>query len=455
MNRRRPTHARRGFAIAIVLWAVAMAGLALAAVQMAAARQSTAGREALARVRAQWAARAGLENVIATLQAEQKQAQPMGAASLLAALAAQSDATVMQDSGGTPVTTFKVIHQDIQGEVPGPADAHAKININRMTQADLMLLPDMTEDIAAAILDWIDADEDVRDAGAELESYGGLLSSYKPRNAPMRDIRELELVRAVLPEYVRGEDWNLNGVLDANENDGDLSWPPDNADGVLTAGWSEFVTTASVDGGLAPDGSEKVDLTTAEPTAVAQAVGCDDTQATVITTWAQANTTGSLTTFLLTPLNTLQQQQQQQQGGGANAANQRRAQALTDEQLGDLLDRCCMGDPKTLTPGKINLGTVGDQTLDYLASVTPELRDALLAVRDQFSGDITSFADLKSAQGMTAQLLSAMYEVFTVRSNVFQCTIRGKDETTGIEVEIFATVDRSADPVVIRSIVVR
>ncbi|HYD00522.1 MAG TPA: hypothetical protein VEB22_04790, partial [Phycisphaerales bacterium] len=290
MSRHRPVRARRAFAIAIVLWAVAMAGLALAAVQMAAARQSTAGREALARVRAQWAARAGLENVIAALQAEQKQAQPMGAASLLASLAAQSEATVMQDSGGAPATTFKVIHQDIQGEAPGPADAHAKININRMTQADLMLLPDMTEDIAAAILDWIDADEDVRDAGAELESYGGLLSSYKPRNAPMRDIRELELVRGVLPEYVRGEDWNLNGVLDPGEDDGDLSWPPDNADGVLNAGWSEFITAASVDGGLAPDGSEKVDLTTAEPTAVAQAVGCDDTQATVITTWAQANT---------------------------------------------------------------------------------------------------------------------------------------------------------------------
>lgn len=446
--RRRPMRSRRGFAIAIVLWAVAMAALALAAVQMAAARQSTAGREAVARVRAQWAARSGIETMIALLQSEQHQASPMGASSLMAALAAQAEGTV------TEGITFKVIHQDVQGEALGPADAHAKININRMTAADMMLLPDMTEDIAAAILDWIDADDDVRDGGAELETYSSMLSSYKPRNAPIRDLRELELVRDVLPVFVRGEDWNLNGVLDRNEDDGDTSFPPDSADGVLNAGWSQFITASSIEGGLAPDGSEKVDLTTADATAVVQAVGCDDTQAGVITTWAQANTTGSLATFLTSDLPTLQRQQQQQQGGNNNR-QQRQAQALTDQQLADLLDKCCMGDPKTLTPGKLNINTLDEQTLDYLAAVTPDMRDALLAARDQYSGDIMSFADLRTAQGITPQTLAALYETFTTRSNVFEMTARGKDEKTGIEVEIFAVVDRSADPVVIRSIVVR
>lgn len=463
MNTRRtptPPRARRGFAIAIVLWAVAMAALALAAVQMAAARQSTAGREAVARVRAQWAARAGLETVIATVQAEQKQAQPMGAASLMAALAVESEGTVTEGGGGasdkSSSVTFKVIHQDAQGEAPGPSDGHAKININRMSQADLMLLTDMTEDIAGGILDWIDADEEVREAGAEAESYGGLLSSYKPRNGPMRDMRELELVRGVLPEYVRGEDWNLNGVLDPNEDDGDLSWPPDNADGLLNAGWSEFVTASSIEGGLAPDGEEKVDITTADASAVSTAIGCDDTQANIITTWGQANTTGSITTFLTTPLATLQQQQQQQQGGGGGGnRQQRQAQALSDAQLGALLDRCCVGDPKTITPGKLNLNTADERTLEYLAGVTPELRDALIGVRESSSGDILSFTELKTAPNMTNAVLAALYEVFTVRSNVFEMTVRGKDETTGIEVEIFAVVDRSADPVVIRSIVVR
>ena len=37
------------------------------------------------------------------------------------------------------------------------------------------------------------------------------------------------------PEFVRGEDWNLNGRLDPNEDDGDISYPPDNSDGKLDA----------------------------------------------------------------------------------------------------------------------------------------------------------------------------------------------------------------------------
>ncbi|MBY0395264.1 MAG: general secretion pathway protein GspK, partial [Thermoleophilia bacterium] len=372
----------------------------------------------------------------------------------------QAEGVLSGESEGGRVV-YKVIHQDVNGEAPGPADAHARVNINRMSKDDLMLLRNMTEDIADAILDWIDADEDARDAGAEAESYGALLSSYKPRNAPIRDIRELELVRGVLPEFVRGEDWNLNGVLDPNEDDGDLSWPPDNADGKLDGGWSQYVTAGSIDGGLAPDGEEKVDLTTADASAVVQAVGCDDTQAGVIVAWAQANTTGSITTFITTDLATLQQQQQQGTGGaggtggGGGGRQQPQAQALSNAQLGALLDRCGMGDPKTLTPGKLNLNTTDATTLEYLAGVTPEMRDALLALRDQFSGDIPSFADLKNVQGMDDATLARLYEVFTTRSNVFEMTVRGKDEATGIEVEIFAVVDRSADPVVIRSIVVR
>ncbi|MFT3686333.1 MAG: helix-hairpin-helix domain-containing protein [Phycisphaerales bacterium] len=141
--------------------------------------------------------------------------------------------------------------------------------------------------------------------------------------------------------------------------------------------------------------------------------------------------------------------------GAGGRPRKRQAAALTDAQLGALLDRCSVGDPKTITPGKININTVDTTTLEYLASITPEVRDAVLAVRDQFSGDIPSFADLKSAQGIDAATLATLYEIFTTRSNVFEMTVRGKDEATGIEVEIFAVVDRSADPVVIRSIVVR
>ena len=55
--------------------------------------------------------------------------------------------------------------------------------IDNIAVSLLMALPGMTEDIAAAILDWIDEDEEIRDPnGAEAEYYLGLDSPYEPTN---------------------------------------------------------------------------------------------------------------------------------------------------------------------------------------------------------------------------------------------------------------------------------
>ena len=50
------------------------------------------------------------------------------------------------------------------------------------------------------------------------------------------------MVLGVWPKEVRGEDWNLNNRLDPNENDGDASFPDDNADGVLDYGIAGMFT---------------------------------------------------------------------------------------------------------------------------------------------------------------------------------------------------------------------
>ena len=124
----------------------------------------------------------------------------------------------------------------------------------------LMQLPNMTVDVADAILDWIDRDDDPREGGAEADYYLGLANPYSPRNAPPRTIGELLLVRGVTPWLLYGEDANLNGVLDPNENDGDKSWPPDNADGVLDRGWSPYFTVHSAASNLDPEGNPKINL---------------------------------------------------------------------------------------------------------------------------------------------------------------------------------------------------
>jgi hypothetical protein len=147
----------------------------------------------------------------------------------------------------------------------GLIDESTRLNLNALLSFDLdetqqremlMYLPQMTENIADAILDWIDADDTPRTYGAESESY----PDYPVRNGPLESLDELLQVVGVTPELLYGEDANRNGMLDPNEDDGDLTAPFDNADGRLETGWAAYLTIYSRESNLRSDGSEKIDL---------------------------------------------------------------------------------------------------------------------------------------------------------------------------------------------------
>ncbi len=61
----------------------------------------------------------------------------------------------------------------------------------------LMQLPGMTEEIADGILDWIDADDQPREFGAESEYYLQLDQPYRPPNRMLTTIHELLFVRGM------------------------------------------------------------------------------------------------------------------------------------------------------------------------------------------------------------------------------------------------------------------
>src|SRR5690606_34114570 len=152
-------------------------------------------RQAVAQTRAKWAARAGIEAAIAALAANTLQPDLTDAFSTDADLRAAA-------SGSLTGASSSVFHwTPTDPAAPGPTAAHPKINTNLMTAESLMLLPYMTEDVADAILDWIDEDDDARPLGAEAGYYATLRNPYEPRNAPIRSLQELELIAGVRPEY--------------------------------------------------------------------------------------------------------------------------------------------------------------------------------------------------------------------------------------------------------------
>jgi len=100
----------------------------------------------------------------------------------------------------------------------GIVDEASKLNINTATIDMLMLLPGMTPELAASIVDWRDEDSIVSEGGgAESESYLLLPDPYYCKNAPFETLDELRLVKGATLEILYGVDLNHNGVVDATE----------------------------------------------------------------------------------------------------------------------------------------------------------------------------------------------------------------------------------------------
>lgn len=82
-------------------------------------------------------------------------------------------------------------------------DEAGKLNVNLATQEQLYSLIG-NEDIAAAIIDWRDPDDESLLGGAESFYYQGNDPPYTPRNGRLRSIGELALVRGITSELLWG-----------------------------------------------------------------------------------------------------------------------------------------------------------------------------------------------------------------------------------------------------------
>ena len=110
----------------------------------------------------------------------------------------------------------------LSGDVEGDIDAlsagdSGEVDQENLASSLLMAVPGMTPDLADAILDWIDEDDDPRPFGAETDDYAMLPTPYACTNGPITSVDELLLVQGMTPTLMFGADANRNGVLDADE----------------------------------------------------------------------------------------------------------------------------------------------------------------------------------------------------------------------------------------------
>ncbi|GIW92307.1 MAG: general secretion pathway protein GspK [Pirellulaceae bacterium] len=155
----------------------------------------------------------------------------------------------------------------------GLEDESTRLNLNFLPLADrlvenggrtlLMALPGMTEDIADAILDWLDEDDEPREFGAESDYYSRLQPPYQPKNGPLDSVEELLLVRGVTPELLFGLDTNRNGIIDPHElsmqaagaNTAVLLNQPE-----LQRGWAPYLTLYSAEKNVNSSGQPRINV---------------------------------------------------------------------------------------------------------------------------------------------------------------------------------------------------
>ncbi|MAT81018.1 MAG: hypothetical protein CMJ29_05150 [Phycisphaerae bacterium] len=433
----------RGLAMVVVIWAIAIAGLLTSSLLVFASRQSMLGTEVQDRITARWSARAGIESTIAKMA--EISTYPEGEDALLLYLEMETDGVAQ---GETANGEWSIRHSADGIEWRGPMDEHSKLNVNDDTlrpYLNILFYP-LAFGVYDSITDWIDEDDEPSSLGVERDWYLSLDARYEPRNGPLWHIAEMELIAGVEPEDVRGEDWNLNYTMDLSENDGEITLPMDDPDNVLDAGWSEFLTTRTREGGPTASGEPRIWLKAADPFILEERLGITLEQAQNLISRAQDDQ------FQLTDLvlenRPADLQPTSRFGSLDNAEDATSGQAaFTPMEVTNILNETSLTPPHRAGWGKININTVPAKLLYEMNPDEERLVDDILAMRQNRSEGITSLMDLWELPNMDEGVMQRLLGVFTTQSNVFTIISRGKSKGTGQEVEIIAVVDRSTIPV--------
>jgi DNA uptake protein ComE-like DNA-binding protein len=242
----------------------------------------------------------------------------------------------------------------------GLADEASKLNLNTATREMLEGLPGMTPELAAAIIDWRDADEAVSADGAEAGTYLMKQPAYSCKNAPFESIEELALLHGADPAVLHGEDRNLNGTLDPNEDDAASTPPEDDSDGSLDFGVLEYVTVFSREPNTRADGTSRVDVsraTTSRAAFLRENFG--DARALQIQARLGTMTLGSVLEFYIR--------------GGLTAAE-------FEKISGDVTT-----STQAFLTGRVNVNTASETVLACIPGIGPEHASQLVAARKAHS----------------------------------------------------------------------
>jgi DNA uptake protein ComE-like DNA-binding protein len=256
----------------------------------------------------------------------------------------------------------------------GLTDEAGKLNINQATEEMLEKLPKITPYLAQGLLDFLDADNTPRPEGAEQEYYDALPTPYRIFNGPLNTLDELLLVRGFTPALLYGEDANWNFQLDANEDDGEVQFPPDNKDGKLDCGLRPYLTVCSYD--LNQDNARhpRIDLNDPNASLTETAAGSDEIPAALI---AYIGALRRNQVKIEQPADLLEAKAKLKD---ENGNEQDMDSGVSKTELAVLLDRFTTRTDPQLS-GLINVNTASSAVLQTVPGIDEALADSIVSAR--------------------------------------------------------------------------
>ncbi|MBN1436871.1 MAG: helix-hairpin-helix domain-containing protein [Sedimentisphaerales bacterium] len=427
---------------ALVVIAILAAGLAQT-VKLNNAVRITAGD----RVRARWLARAGVQKAIAVLVNDR------GATDCYAD-SWYDNSELFRDQTNTDGTYSVVADRGISLEpvLYGAVDESSKLNINTATREAILALPNMTE----FLVDQIIAARDNRNIN--FDELGDGTSSGDSQRRGFTTIRSLGQVPGVSESLLYGEDRNLNGILENNENDGDTMMPADNEDDMLDRGWLAYITVYSYEHNVDGEGAARVNINTANLAQLEDELDLTVNHAAWIVE-NRGNGFANIAEILdieaeidLRSVAEAGPEPQAQSEAGTEAESEDSSEAEIEAMPLDFVtfrriaDHITVDESETIA-GRININTASLVVLQTLPQITLDLAENIIQRRQELSQGFTSIAELLTVPDMTIGIFREIAGLITVRSNVFTIRSLAQAQRTGLRHSVEAVVDRSTTPV--------
>ncbi len=318
----------------------------------------------------------------------------------------------------------------------GVTDEASKVNINTASEDQLRRLPGITPEIAAAILDWREKGTTPRIGGAKDEYYLSLNQPYRCKCAPFDTVEELLLVKGITGKELFGEDMNRNGYLDPNEDDGKLTLPLDNSDGVLDRGLYPFITVYS----------REPDVTDSDP--YQPRINIKEWPVPILQTMLPKYISQEIVDFIVkareakadfgtSPATLL--------GMEITSGETKITSPVTTEDLPTIMDVLSVGyhlNSDGFVYGRINVNTAPRTVFASIGWLTDSEIDGIISTRMRLDSTTTkTTAWLVTQNVVTAEKYKEIACLFTARSYQFMMDALGYCDTESIQARIQAVLE--------------